>query len=164
MVRGSWVVLGGLVLVASGCTTRAGGFLVSPIADVVGCYALQPGEWPADMVQNGFPDPMALPQVIELHETPVGPSDEPSVDGRWYEVRSHTRRRRGILHRWRLVEGNRVVVETAGPSGFTLDFDVGRSEALGTVAARAEGSDPVVVPLRGILSPCPRPLPSIGGR
>ena len=122
-----------------------------------GCYAFQYGEWPEGMAAAGAPNPEALPSVIELRTERVGETDEVSVDGRIHEVRTHGRPGRGILHYWRMVNADSVVVWTGGPVGFVLNLGVDRRSAVGTATALTEQSDgQLSASVQGTRAPCPR--------
>lgn len=152
-----------LCLAATGCAGAGGGRFASPVAPLAGCYALNFGPWPEGMggdgaAHEGFPTPTALPNVIELATDRVGRTDGASVDGRIHEVRSHGRPGRGVLHYWRMVKGDSVVVWTGGPVGFRLEMAVTGQETDGAVFAFSEssGGEEIRAALSGVRSPCPR--------
>lgn len=152
------VVLSGFF---AGCAGAGQGRFASPVASLSGCYALNFGPWPESMegdgaLERGLPSPAALPNVIELHTARVGRTDEVAVGGRIHEVRSHGRPGRGVLHYWRMVNGDSVVVWTGGPAGFRLEMGVSGEEVSGTVSAFSESSGEVSAPTSGVRAPCPR--------
>ena len=151
-------------LMCAACASGTGQRFASPVASLAGCYALNYGPWPAGLDEGEdrtHPDPAALPNVIELRTERVGDTSEPSVDGRIHEVRTHGRPGRGILHYWRMVDGNSAVVWTGGPVGFELSMGVRGRTVDGTVAILAEGTGGEVAsaPLSGQRAPCPRQTP-----
>ncbi len=140
-----------------------GGRFASPVASLAGCYALNFGPWPGEMrgdgaLEEGYPTPAALPSVIELATARVGRTDDASVDGRIHEVRSHGRPGRGVLHYWRMVKSDSLVVWTGGPVGFRLEMAVTGQETEGAVFAfsEASGAEEIRAALSGVRSPCPR--------
>ena len=150
----------------AGCAGRSQERFASPVAPLSGCYVFEYGPWPGEIsrvgeggeTESGLPDPGALPAVIELREERVGRTEDPSVDGRIHEVRTHGRPGRGILHYWRMVDSGSMVIWTGGPRGFRLEVDLAGRQASGTAVAYAEGSAEGVLaaPLSGVRSPCPR--------
>lgn len=157
------VVLLTTVSLCVACAGAGQGRFASPVAPLVGCYALNFGPWPDSMqgdgaMEQGLPTPTALPNVIELATERVGRTDEASVDGRIHEVRSHGRPGRGVLHYWRMVKGDSVVVWTGGPAGFRLEMGVSGEEVSGAVFAFSEsaGGGEVAAPTSGVRAPCPR--------
>ena len=145
------------------CSGTGQGRFASPVAPLAGCYALNFGPWPSSMegdgaLDQGLPSPTALPNVIELGTERVGRTDEVSVDGRIHEVRSHGRPGRGVLHYWRMVDGDSAVVWTGGPAGFRLEVGVRGEAVSGTVFAFSESSaaGEIPAPTSGVRSPCPR--------
>jgi len=152
------------VLIAAllvGCAGRSQDRFASPVAPLAGCYAFEYGPWPefaATADSGGWPDPEALPAVVELRAERVGATDEPSIDGRIHEVRTHGRPGRGILHYWRMVDSDSFVIWTGGPTGFRLEVSLRGREAEGIAQAYsiAEREDVITAPLSGVRAPCPR--------
>ena len=157
------VVFVTLAAASGACAGGGQGRFASPVAPLAGCYALNFGPWPEEMRDDGaaalgLPSPTALPNVIELGVERVGRTDEASVDGRIHEVRSHGRPGRGVLHYWRMVDSDSVVVWTGGPAGFRLEMGIAGEEVSGAVFAFSEsaGGGEVEAALSGVRAPCPR--------
>lgn len=162
MIRaGVWAVA---TAALAACAGAGMGRFASPVAPLAGCYALNYGPWPDGLreggaAERGLPDPGVLPTVVELGTERVGSTDEVAVDGRIHEVRSHGRPGRGILHFWRMVESDSVVVWTGGPAGFRLDVGVRGDQVAGTARVFSETAEDRTAPLSGMRSPCPRQAP-----
>lgn len=147
------------------------------MASLSGCYVFEYGPWPeaeadaprsvASVSDTGpvvdFPDPSVLPAVVELTTARVANTEEAAVGGRIHEVSSHGRPGRGVLHFWRMVDGDSIVVWTGGPVGFRLDARIDGQSATGTTSAFAAGEERAA-PLSGLRTPCPRQAPIGGGR
>ncbi|MGI9627771.1 MAG: hypothetical protein ACR2QM_13120 [Longimicrobiales bacterium] len=152
--------VGALCVITLACAGAGQERFASPVAPLAGCYVFEYGPWPdgAEEAWEDIPDPSALPAVLELTTARVGETDEAAVGGRIHEVRSHGIPGRGVLHFWRMVDSDSIVVSTGGPVGFRLDVRIQGQTASGTTSAFASG-DVRTAPLSGLRTPCPRQAP-----
>ena len=112
------------------------------------------------------PDPIQFLAAVTAKLCPADAGDAEQIEAlltgaRLMESSDTELPGRGILHYWRMVKSDSLVIWTGGPVGFELEVGINgrRADGRTRIFSESAGGEVAVAPLSGVRAPCPRQVP-----